>query len=155
MVQSTPGRLRREDLVTVKAGQSLLIAFSDRVVPLGVVWGMFGETVMLLSVGLAFFIVTFFLHQMSMKALFSQFESWKTEVEPPGIDEIKEDLLDLVEEVIGNMQPPNAGDHFMGMMGQIAQMWAMRKFNIDPQTGLPRPELELPDIVEDIIDRVQ
>ena len=111
--------------------------------PLGVVWGMFGETVMLLSVGIAFFIVTFFLHQMSMKALFSQFEAWKAEVEPPQLQDIKDELLDMVEDVIGNMQPPNAGDHFMGMMGQIAQFWAMKKFNIDPRTGMPRPDLEL------------
>jgi len=121
-------------------------------VPLGVVWGMFGETVMLLSVGIAFFIVTFFLHQMSIKALFSQFETWKAEVAPPAVDDIKEELLELVEDVIGNMQPPNAGDHFMGMMGQIAQFWAMRKFNIDPSTGMPRPEAILPEIVEEFID---
>ena len=120
--------------------------------PLGVVWSMFGETVMLLSVGLAFFIVTFFLHQMSMKALFTQFENWKTEVEPPNVDDIKEELLDLVEDVIGNMQPPNAGDHFMGMLGQIAQFWAMKKFNINPQTGLPLPDRELPEVVQEFMD---
>lgn len=120
--------------------------------PLGVVWGMFGETVMLLSVGIAFFIVTFFLHQMSIKALFSQFENWKAEVEPPNIDDIKDELLDLVEEVIGNMQPPNAGDHFMGMLAQVGQFWAMRKFNIDPATGAPRPEPQLPEIVEQFLD---
>jgi len=120
-------------------------------VPLGVVWGMFGETVMLLSVGLAFFIVTFFLHQMSIKALFSQFEAWKAEVEPPQLDEIKDELLDLVEDVIGNMQPPNAGDHFVGMMAQVAQFWAMRKFNIDPQTMMPRQIAE-PEIMQEFMD---
>lgn len=120
--------------------------------PLGVVWGMFGETVMMLSIGIAFFIVTFFLHQMSMKALFSQFEQWKAEVEPPVIDDIKEELLDLVEDVIGNMQPPNAGDHFMGMLAQVGQFWAMRKFNIDPQTGMPRPEIQLPEVVQEFMD---
>ena len=120
--------------------------------PLGVVWGMFGETVMLLSVGIAFFIVTFFLHQMSMKALFSQFENWKAEVEPPNIEDIKDELLELVEDVIGTMQPPNAGDHFMGMLAQVGQFWAMRKFNIDPQTGMPRPEPQLPEIIENFMD---
>ena len=120
--------------------------------PLGVVWGMFGETVMLLSVGLAFFIVTFFLHQMSIKALFTQFENWKTEVEPPQLQDIKDELLDMVEDVIGNMQPPNAGDHFMGMLAQVGQFWAMRKFNIDPATGIPRPEPQLPEITEQFID---
>ena len=119
---------------------------------MGVVWGMFGETIMLLSVGIAFFIVTFFLHQMSMKALFIQFEDWKNQVEPPQLEEIKEELLDMVEDVIGNMHPPNAGDHFMGMMGQIAQFWAMRKFNIDPATGLPKPEPQLPEIVGEFMD---
>jgi len=89
---------------------------------------------------------------MSMKALFTQFEEWKAQVEPTQINDIKEELLDLVEDVIGNMQPPNAGDHFMGMMGQIAQFWAMRKFNIDPQTGLPRPEPQLPEIVKEFMD---
>ena len=120
--------------------------------PFGVVWGMFGETVMLLSVGIAFFIVTFFLHQMSIKALFTQFENWKAEVEPPRIEEIKDELLDLVEDVIGNMQPPNAGDHFVGMMAQVAQFWAMRKFNINPQTGMPFPDRELPEVVQEFMD---
>ena len=120
--------------------------------PLGVVWGMFGETVMLLSVGIAFFIVTFFLHQMSMKALTTQFENWKADVEPPQISDIKDELLDLVEDVIGNMQPPNAGDHFMGMLGQVAQFWAMRKFNIDPQTMMPRQIAEPDEIIEQFMD---
>ena len=120
--------------------------------PLGVVWGMFGETVMLLSVGIAFFVVTFFLHQMSMKALTIQFENWKADVEPPKIDDIKEELLDLVEDVIGNMQPPNAGDHFMGMLGQVAQFWAMRKFNIAPQTMMPRQIAQPEEIIEQFMD---
>lgn len=118
---------------------------------------MFEQTLVTLSLGLAFFIVTFYLHQVSSKALFSQFESWKAELleaSPKSMDEIKEELLDIVEDTLANMQPPNAGDHFMGMLAQVGQMWAMRKFNIDPQTGLPRPELP-EDIAETIIDQFQ
>ena len=117
---------------------------------------MFEQTLVTLSLGLAFFIVTFYLHQTSSKALFSQFEAWKDEfldASPKSMDEIKDELLDIVEDTLANMQPPNAGDHFMGMMAQIGQMWAMRKFNIDPQTGLPRPELT--ETVETIIDYFQ
>lgn len=118
---------------------------------------MFEQTLVTLSLGLAFFIVTFFLHQTTSKALFSQFEAWKAELleaSPKSMDEIKEELLDIVEDTLQNMQPPNAGDHFMGMMAQIGQMWAMRKFNIDPATGIPRPELP-EDIADTIIDQFQ
>ena len=108
---------------------------------------MCGETVMLLSVGIAFFIVTFFLHQMSMKALTIQFENWKAEVEPPQISEIKDELLDLVEDVIGNMQPPNAWDHLLGALAGPIQMWAMRKAGIDPATG-QAIQTVLPDLEE-------
>ena len=116
---------------------------------------MFEQTLVTLSLGLAFFIVTFYLHQASSKALFSQFENWKAELldaSPKSMDEIKEELLDIVEDTLANMQPPNAGDHFMGMLAQVGQMWAMRKFNIDPGTGLPRPELP-EDVAETIIDQ--
>lgn len=83
---------------------------------------------------------------MSSKALQSKIDEFRTEfLDSPSsqtivVDEIKEELLDLVEEVIGNMQPPNAGDHFVGMLAQIGQMWAMRKFNIDPTSGKPMLE---------------
>jgi len=118
---------------------------------------MFEQTLVTLSLGLAFFIVTFYLHQMSSKALFKQFESWKTELldaSPKSVDDIKEELLDIVEDTLSNMQPPNAGDHFMGMLAQVGQMWAMRKFNIDPATGLPRPMIA-EDIENNIIDQFE
>lgn len=73
---------------------------------------------------------------------------------PPAIEEIKEELLDIVEDTLANLQPPNAGDHFVGMLGQIAQMWAMRRFNINPQTGLPNPELA-ENMTQTIIDQFE
>jgi len=126
-------------------------------VSLGAVWGMFEESLVVISLGLAFFVVTFYLHQTSSKALFAQFESWKDEfmdASPRSMDEIKDELLEIVEDTLAGMQPPNAGDHFVGMLGQIAQMWAMRRFNINPQTGMPNPELP-EDIADTIIDQFQ
>ena len=113
---------------------------------MGVVWGMFGESGYLLALMVCFFVSFFSSHFMSSKALQSKIDEFRTEfLDSPSsqtivVDEIKEELLDLVEEVIGNMQPPNAGDHFVGMLAQIGQMWAMRKFNIDPTSGKPMLE---------------
>jgi len=50
---------------------------------------------------------------------------------PTSFDDLREDLEDLIADTLSQIQPPNAGDHFMGAMGQIAQMWAMRKFGAD------------------------
>ena len=127
-----------------------------REVSLGVVWGMFAETVVMLSLGVAFFVVTFFLHQQTSKALFLQFESWKEDflnARPRSFDEIKDELLDIVEDTLQNMQPPNAGDHFLGIFAQVGQMWAMRKFDIDPATGAPRPQIDAGELVEEFINR--
>ena len=43
-------------------------------------------------------------------------------------------------------------DHFMGMLGQVAQFWAMRKFNIDPQTMMPRQIAEPEEMMEQFMD---
>jgi hypothetical protein len=42
------------------------------------------------------------------------------------IDNIKEELLDVVNETINNMRPPNIADHLGGILQQFAQMKMMK-----------------------------
>ncbi len=42
------------------------------------------------------------------------------------VDTIREDLLDVVQGVIGNMQPPTVMDHLGGVIQQFAQMKMMK-----------------------------
>jgi hypothetical protein len=104
---------------------------------------MFVES-MLLLVGLGFLVTVIFLsHNASAKALLSHIEGIReelvTEKASTGFDiaELKEDLLDMVHETIGNMSPPTAIDHLLGALSGPLQMWAMRKAGIDPSTGQP------------------
>ena len=39
---------------------------------------------------------------------------------------LKSEMTELIEEIIGDMQPPNAADHLMGAISQIIQMKAMK-----------------------------
>jgi len=126
-------------------------------VSLGAVWGMFGESLLVLSAVFCLVIVIFFLHHTSSKALFSHIEKIREELYTTNrekgfdLDELKEDLLDMVHETIGNMSPPTAIDHLLGALSGPLQMWAMRKAGIDPATGqmikqvLPDPHnMEMP-----------
>jgi hypothetical protein len=104
---------------------------------------MFVESLLVL-VGLGFLVTVIFLaNNASSKALLSHVESIREELtqtqENSGFDlnELKEDLLDMVHETIGNMQPPTAIDHLLGALSGPIQMWAMRKAGIDPSTGKP------------------
>jgi len=60
---------------------------------------------------------------------------------PFNIDEIKEELLDLVHDVLQNMQPPSAGDHIFGAIGQILQFKMMQMFGDEAPKELVTPEL--------------
>ena len=58
------------------------------------------------------------------------------------LDEIKEDLLDLVHDVLQNMEPPKAADHIFGAIGQILQFKMMKMMDIDPSAMLEAPHDE-------------
>lgn len=55
------------------------------------------------------------------------------------LDEVKEELLDLVHDVLQNMEPPKAADHIFGAIGQILQFKMMKMMDIDPSTMLEAP----------------
>jgi len=122
-------------------------------VSLGAVWGMFGESLLVLLAVFCLVVVIFFLHHTSSKALFSHIEEIRADlIRNPSstafnLEEIKEDLLDMVHDTIGNMQPPNAWDHLLGALAGPIQMWAMRKAGIDPATG-QAIQTVLPDLQE-------
>lgn len=125
----------------------------EREVSLGAVWGMFVESLLLLLAFFGVIVVIFFLHHTSSKALLSHIEEIKTDLvgNPSSatfnLEDMKEELLDMVHETIGNMQPPNAWDHLLGALAGPIQMWAMRKAGIDPTTG-QAIQTVLPDLQE-------
>ena len=108
---------------------------------LGAVWGMFVESLVLLLSFFGVIVVIFFLHHTSSQALLSHIEEIRADLvgNPSSstfnLDELKDELLDMVHDTIGNMQPPNAFDHIVGALSGPLQMWAMRKAGIDPATG--------------------
>lgn len=44
------------------------------------------------------------------------------------IEDMKDSLADIVEDTLQSMRPPDASDHLAGALGQIAQMWAFKRF---------------------------
>jgi hypothetical protein len=110
-------------------------------VSLGAVWGMFSDSVVMLVLGLSLIGCLIYMHHSNSKALISQISLIKKEITEKtsdttfNFDELKEDMLDMVHETIGNMQPPNAFDHLLGALAGPIQAWAMRKAGINPQTG--------------------
>ena len=120
---------------------------------LGAVWGMFVESLLLLLAFFGVIVVIFFLHHSSSKALLSHIEEIRADLVGNSnsatfnLEDMKEELLDMVHDTIGNMQPPNAWDHLLGALAGPIQMWAMRKAGIDPATGQALGAV-LPDIQE-------
>jgi len=117
-----------------------------------VFWGMFVESILVL-VGLVLLVAVIFLaHNLSSKALLLHLETLKEDLVDNStsgsfnLDELKDELLDMVHETIGSMQPPNAFDHLLGALAGPIQMWAMRKAGIDPSTGKPL------DLIQQIIE---
>tara|TARA_R110002012_G_scaffold107625_1_gene249627 strand:+ start:3108 stop:3461 length:354 start_codon:yes stop_codon:yes gene_type:complete len=109
---------------------------------------MFVESILVL-VGLVLLVAVIFLaHNLSSKALLLHLETLKEDLVDNStsgsfnLDELKDELLDMVHETIGSMQPPNAFDHLLGALAGPIQMWAMRKAGIDPSTGKPLDLLE-------------
>ena len=44
------------------------------------------------------------------------------------LDTIKDEIHDTIQEFMGNIALPTAGDHLLGSVGQLLQMWGMKKF---------------------------
>lgn len=61
-----------------------------------------------------------------------------------GIDDVKEELLGIVEDTIANLQPPSAIDHLMGALAQFAQIKLMKSMDIDPSDLMPALEEVIP-----------
>jgi hypothetical protein len=57
-----------------------------------------------------------------------EFKHTQTEV---NIDGIKDEVLDIIEEVLGNMHTPTAFDHIAGAVGQFVQYKLMRTMKMD------------------------
>lgn len=102
--------------------------------------------------------VAFWLHHSSSKALIQQFRGLVDGLADGGatydikIEDLKEDLLDMVHETIGNMEPPSAIDHIAGALAGPIQMWAMRKAGIDPSTGKPIEMIR--ELADSVIDEI-
>ena len=92
-------------------------------------------------------IVIYLLQLHFSKALLSQITEVKhqidvvTEASPLTFDDIREQMLDVVEETLANLQPPNAFDHIVGALAGPIQAWAMKKAGINPATGQPLQDL--------------
>lgn len=44
------------------------------------------------------------------------------------IDGIKDEIHDTIQDFMGGLHVPTAGDHLLGSVGQLLQMWGMKKF---------------------------
>ena len=114
---------------------------------------MFVESLLLLLSFFGVIVVIFFLHHTSSKALLLHIEEIRADLVGNSssttfnLDELKDELLDMVHDTIGSMQPPNAFDHIVGALSGPLQMWAMRKAGIDPSTG-QAIQTVLPDLKE-------
>ena len=60
----------------------------------------------------------------------------KTFPEMPDFDELKESLEDLIEDTIGSMRVPQAGDHLMAMAQQWFQIKMAKQMNDIPGLDL-------------------
>lgn len=62
------------------------------------------------------------------------------------IEEIRDEIQDTLNQVFSAMRVPTGGDHALGMIASIGQMWAAHRFGLTPQPGQdpPAPSLEAP-----------
>ena len=44
------------------------------------------------------------------------------------IDGIKDEIHETIQDFMGGLHVPTAGDHLLGSVGQILQMWGMKRF---------------------------
>jgi hypothetical protein len=59
------------------------------------------------------------------------------------IEEVRDEIQDTINQVLGAMRVPTGGDHALGMIASIGQMWAAHRFGLTPQPGLD-PALAAP-----------
>ena len=92
------------------------------------------DDLVVLSVVFALICVVLFALKRLLEALAQVTESFnRTSSETNiDIDGIREELLDIVENTISNLQPPNAIDHLMGALAQFAQMKLMKTMGVSP-----------------------
>ncbi len=62
------------------------------------------------------------------------------------IEEVRDEIQDTINQVLGAMRVPTGGDHALGMIASIGQMWAAHRFGLTPQPGQDpqAPALEAP-----------
>ena len=84
--------------------------------------------------------VSFFVVVMYFKGIISRLEDRLNEstkkilgkeVDLPNLNELRDEVLDIVQETIENLQPPSAIDHLMGAASQYFQLKMMKDFNLD------------------------
>ncbi len=46
----------------------------------------------------------------------------------PNIQEIKDEIIDSLEDFVSNMRVPEASDHILGLVANIGNMWAHQRF---------------------------
>jgi hypothetical protein len=46
----------------------------------------------------------------------------------PNITEIKDEIIDSLEDFVSNMRVPEASDHILGLVANIGNMWAHQRF---------------------------
>ena len=104
---------------------------------------MFEQFLFLLLAILSLVIVVYMLQLHASKALMAQLQEIKHDIEvkselpPLSIETIRNEMIDIVEDTLSSLQPPNAFDHLMGALAGPIQMIMMRKAGIDPTTGQP------------------
>lgn len=49
-------------------------------------------------------------------------------LEVPSLDDVKEEIVDTMQEFTSNLHVPTAVDHLFGAGGMALQMWAQKKF---------------------------
>ena len=65
-----------------------------------------------------------------------------------GLNGLKEELLDIVNDTIENLQPPSAIDHIAGAFSQFIQFRMMKEIKLDEMNKmLANDELEIEDNV--------
>ena len=69
----------------------------------------------------------------------------KTDVALPSLNDLKDEILDVVNSTIENLQPPTAFDHIAGAVGQYFQMRMMKEMQALPQI----------DMIENVVDAAQ
>lgn len=55
------------------------------------------------------------------------------------IEDLRDEIQDTINQVLGAMRVPTGGDHALGMLASIGQMWAAHRFGLAPQPGGEEP----------------